>query len=263
MTSIPPLRRTAPTAVVSGYYSALVGSDEPAAVGKAAEECFRNLEIGGQNRGRRRRQPFGDRDLLIVAAVEGEDDLEFLATGVLDRMAIAHRDITDVAGAKLNHLGPPAGAEDRHVGTALDVVLPFIGIGMPMELAQAPRRQRQACAGHGGRDGEFLHRDVAESATGKLPRLLREQRITVRQHGGIGPAWMRLQRQRPGCYALRNIYLALREIGEGLGWESEGLLQDRARRVANPVGNAEGTEFREMAVVEGQDEQAILGAGAL
>ena len=68
----------------------------------------------------------------------------------------------------------------------------------------------------------------------------------------------RLLRQRRRNGTCRDIDLLLGKVGEGFGRQIEGLGQNLGRRVADPVGDREGAELREVAIVEHQHE----GAGA-
>jgi hypothetical protein len=84
--------------------------------------------------------------------------LEIFGPSILDVVAIALRHVADVAGIELLGADAAVGAEHGHAGAAGDVVLPLVGIGVPMWLAQAARFDAHESAGHGGRDREFALR---------------------------------------------------------------------------------------------------------
>jgi hypothetical protein len=74
----------------------------------------------------------------------------------------------------------------------------------------------------------------------------------------------------PSRQALSTKYLGVKERPplvmvaiEGRFWEAEVLREQRLEGVGHPVGNAEGAELGEVAVVEDQDEVAWLVAQAL
>jgi hypothetical protein len=119
-----------------------------------------------------------------------------------------------------------------------------------MQLAQSPRLDDEQRAGHGRRDRELGLRHGAHRAARELIWLLREQFVAMRQRRLVQRTRRRLLgkgwRHRPGG----DIDLLLGEIGESLGRQIEGLGQHLGRRVAEPVGDRERAELREIAVVE-------------
>ena len=56
-------------------------------------------------------------------------------------MTIVALDVADVPRVEVRGLRSGAGSEHPDLRRAFDVVLPFIGIGVPMQLAQAARDQ--------------------------------------------------------------------------------------------------------------------------
>ena len=77
------------------------------------------------------------------------------------------------------------------------------------------------------------------------------------------PALQRHRRLRRRQCAAREIHFLLRECRERCFGQAEILRQQRRRRMSDPVGDAEGAEFGEVAVVEDQDEVTGLVAEAL
>src|SRR5579864_5074675 len=66
-----------------------------------------------------------------------------------------------------------------------------------------------------------------------------------------------------GNLARSNVYFLLRERSERSLWQPEISRQNLGRSAGDPVGDAKGAELREMAVVETQQEMALLGTQSL
>src|SRR5882757_6716368 len=63
-------------------------------------------------------------------------------------------DIADIAGTEVHRDSVRASVEDCHLSFALDPVLPFVGVGMPVHLPQAAGPHRHQRGGNCGRNGE-------------------------------------------------------------------------------------------------------------
>src|SRR5262249_20924955 len=99
---------------------------------------------------------------------------EVLAAGVLYVMPVALRHVADIAGGELLEAHAAVRSEHAHAGPAGDVVLPLVGVGMPMQLAQAARLDLHDRAGHRRRDRELALGDEAVGAAGIGLRPLRQ-----------------------------------------------------------------------------------------
>src|SRR5262245_12925818 len=129
-------------------------------------------------------------------------------------MAGAQRDVAHVAGAELDSLRQAAGGEHRHAGAAGNVVLPFVGVGVPVQPAQGAKLERQQRPGHGRRDGGFLGGDDAHGAAAIGTGLLGLQTVAVRQRAGLLRAGGRVGRERRRPQPLGDADLLLRQRGE-------------------------------------------------
>ena len=65
----------------------------------------------------------------------------------LDRVAVAAREIPDIAGAEIDDLALAGGIDGGDAAIALDHIGPFGGVGVPMQLAQRARLERHVDAG--------------------------------------------------------------------------------------------------------------------
>jgi hypothetical protein len=84
-----------------------------------------------------------------VAGVERDEHPGQLLALVLDRMPVALGDVPDVALAQRLDAIPPVRAEQRHIDLAFEHILPFVRVGVPVQLAEAARIQFQDHAGDG------------------------------------------------------------------------------------------------------------------
>src|SRR5882762_8755014 len=87
----------------------------------------------------RMRQPVGQRNFGIVIGLEDLEEHEIGVADVLDVVAEALLYIADVARAEIVGECSRTRIEYGHSGLTLDVVLPFVGVGVPVELAHAAR----------------------------------------------------------------------------------------------------------------------------
>src|SRR6185312_5838354 len=181
-------------------------------------------------------------------------------------MAGGTQHITYVAGSKVHGPGPAAGGEDRHSGLSADVVLPFIGMRMPVQLSQSSRLHgNQRCRNRGG-GLEILRISNADfAASSSFGRLLGEKAIEVgNRHGPLRPSGslllgIQIARQR----RLKNVEFLFGNSVQGSRLDSEIFRQHVARSVRHPVGNLERIKFRKTAIIEHQQKFASVGTEAL
>src|SRR5207249_12145928 len=106
-------------------------------------------------------------DLLVLAAVQGDQEAAALGANVVDVVAEALRDVAGIAGAELLVARPAAGAEQAHADLAADYVQPFVGVRVPVRLAHRPRLQLQNDARDGPRDRELAGADAPLRTAGE------------------------------------------------------------------------------------------------
>ena len=121
---------------------------------QCAHHLLIEFQMGLQQLGRRQRQPLVQRQVRIIAALEHLQEAQRRVAGVLDIMAHRVRDIADVAGLVIEGARLPRGCEHAHAALAFDVVLPFVGVGMPVQFAHSAGRDFDQCSGNRLRGAE-------------------------------------------------------------------------------------------------------------
>ena len=126
-----------------------------------------------------------------MACVETDQDAAVLAADVLDGMAIALRDVADIA--LVQRLDPVAavGTKQRDADLPFNHVLPLVRGWMPVKLAQASRLHVEDDARDHLRDGETVGADppLATALVDGM-RLLSEHPIFMSVGGEVsGPWW--------------------------------------------------------------------------
>ena len=96
----------------------VLGRDEDAVLRQLGDDRIGDLEVVGQDGVGVGRQPGRQADLLVVAAVEADQDAQRLVADVLDVVAVAAGDVAGVALLELLGPGTALGAEDGHAGPA-------------------------------------------------------------------------------------------------------------------------------------------------
>src|SRR5262249_6205596 len=127
----------------------LFGQHAGGVLGPARDDRRIDVERLSDHLGWRMREPVRQRYALILRRPEHGEELEVAVAGIEDVVAEVALDVTDVAGIEVEGRDMRARVEDAQAALALDPVLPFIGVGMPMQLAQAARMDEDEA----GRDG--------------------------------------------------------------------------------------------------------------
>ena len=110
---------------------------------------------------------------MIVPIVESDQQAQDAATDVADVVAGAHRHVTDVTRHELFGYCVTHPQIDSHLSRALKIVLPLIGVGMPVKLTHGARLDLQHGDGHCGRDRKLVRGSrPLRAAAGYAPRLL-------------------------------------------------------------------------------------------
>src|SRR4051812_20857598 len=84
-------------------------------------------------------EPVGQADFLIFWSFERRQKPQRSIARVLDDVTLPALHITDVARPEIGRLRARTGVEDGHPAFALDPILPFIRVGVPMHLADGTR----------------------------------------------------------------------------------------------------------------------------
>ena len=127
--------------------------------------------------GGRQCHPLVERYIGVVAAFEDFQKVHLRSAGVLDIMPHGEGHITDIAGPEIERARLTGRAEDAHTGLTLDIILPFIGVGVPMQFSHPARinfDQRR-----GNRQGNRKYARISDGAalpcgTAVVPLILSE-----------------------------------------------------------------------------------------
>src|SRR5580658_1620363 len=87
-------------------------------------------------------EPFRQRKILIEAALEHLQKLEVGVARILHVVGQCLEHIANVSSLKVHGAGAASGSEHGHPSGTADVVLPFVGIGMPVQFAYPSRMNR-------------------------------------------------------------------------------------------------------------------------
>ena len=216
--------------------------------------------------GRGVRQPVGEGHLLVAVGAEDGDEDEVVGAGVDDVVAEALLDVADVAGVEVGGDRGRAGVEHGHPAAALEIVLPLVGVGVPVHGAERPGLDRDQAGGHGLGDAEVaavgdLHRATGVGAVGRGAGQVEDERELGPARPCPGGGLGLLKRARD--LALEDPAIVQRDVGEGFGRDAEVHGQDIGRGVRQPVGGRQGVELGAGPVVERQHELGPVGAQAL
>src|SRR5580765_1264086 len=170
-------------------------------------------------------------------------------------MPVTLRDVTDVSSVQEFRPETAVRAKHGHAQIAVDNVLPFISVGMPVQLAERAGFKVENNASQRRRDWKARRVDAPFATT--FEHAMRRL--------GKHPKFVRLR----GSYA-RTLqifrYLLRRNRAPSevnlLAWKAvkrclrqpKIFRQQRFGRVADPIGNAERAELGEITVVENQNE---------
>src|SRR5258708_248627 len=168
-----------------------------------------------------------------------------------------------VAGSELFGGDAAVRAENGHARAAFDVVLPLVGVWVPMHLADRARLEVLQRAGERGLDREFFGGYDADLTARVNVRLDLAEAELVRELVGVRGAAPQILRDAGRHLAKPDVHLALGNATDNFGRETEVLGGDGRIGLGNPVGDAESPEFGEVAVVEDQDEVRVFGAETL
>src|SRR5258707_15657186 len=107
-------------------------------------------------------------------------------------MAIALRHVAYVAGVELFGANAPVRSEYGRARAPRDVVLPFVGIGMPVRLTQRTGLDLHERAGHRRRNRKLVLRHKPVGAARINVRAARQQPVAMTEWAVVEPAGRRI-----------------------------------------------------------------------
>src|SRR5229473_2578642 len=117
-------------------------ADDPKGFSRQPLDFFsRDPKVIRDQRRRISRKPLGDRYLLKHRAIEESEKFRRLAAHLLHKVTEALLDKANLPRPELFGARPAMRSEHCHPRVPADVVLPFVGIRMPMHFAQRPGLQ--------------------------------------------------------------------------------------------------------------------------
>src|ERR1700760_4576300 len=96
-------------------------------------------EVRFDQLGRRQRQPLVQRHVFESRRPEQFEEFQRYISGILNVMAHRLRNVAYVARAEVEGSGGILGGEYRHAPRSGQIVLPFVRVGMPMDLPHGLR----------------------------------------------------------------------------------------------------------------------------
>ena len=96
-----------------------------------------NIQMRLNEPRRQMRQPLVQRHILVLVALEHLKKYEILGPRILDVMRKRLLDVANVALLEIHGTGVAVSCEDCHSSFASHVILPFIGILVPVQFAQS------------------------------------------------------------------------------------------------------------------------------
>jgi hypothetical protein len=105
-----------------------------------------------------------------MVAPEPLEELQVGVPDVLDVVTVGALDVADVAGVEVRRHRLRAGSEHPHLRRAFDEVHPFVGIGVPVQLAQRAGARGDECRGDGFRNMEVAAVGDLHRPSGRLAR---------------------------------------------------------------------------------------------
>src|SRR5271157_2952498 len=194
-----------------------------------------------------------------MACVETDQDAAALAADVLDGMAIALRDVADIALVQRLDTVASVGTKQGDTDLPFNHVFPLVGGWMPVELAQAVGLQVEDDTRDRFRDGETVGADppLATALVDGM-RLLIEHPVAMSIRRRCERPLMVRRDCLGGNRTTSAVNFLFGEAFESRFGQLEVLREEMFGRVADPVGDAECAKFREVAVVEDEDEMSRL-----
>src|SRR5439155_9304757 len=124
---------------IPGFDSLLIRRDENVLAREFLKQRCWLVEIRRQNIHRITCNPRREINRLVNACVKSDQHPTRFATNIFNGMPIALRNVADVAGLQLLDLEAAVRTKHCHAEIAVDDVLPFVCIRMPVQLTQCSR----------------------------------------------------------------------------------------------------------------------------
>src|SRR3979409_26955 len=84
-------------------------------------------------------QPLVQRHIGVITTLEHLQEAQGRSASVLDIMTRGEGDVTDISGVKVERSCLTRRSKPAHAALAVEVVLPFIGVRMPVQFTQSAR----------------------------------------------------------------------------------------------------------------------------
>ncbi len=137
---------------IPGFDSLLIRRDENVLAREFLKQRCWLVEIRRQNIHRITCNPRREINRLVNTCVKSDQHPTGFITNIFDRMPVTLRDVADVPKMKLLDAEATMRTEHRHTEIAVDDVLPFVRVGMPVQLAQRARFKIENYPGDRRRD---------------------------------------------------------------------------------------------------------------
>src|SRR5207244_3266268 len=201
---------------------------------------------------------------LINSGVKTDQHPTRLAPDVFNRVPIALRNVTDIAGVQLLRSKSTMRAKHRHAEVAFDYILPFVGVWMPMKFAQRAWFEVENHPSDCCRNWKSSRIDASFAAAFE-----NRVRRTCKHSKFVRLRWrdarlLQIFRNRfwwDGAASKIN-FLLWKAIKFRFR-QAEIFCQERLGRMPDPIRDTECAELREIAVVKDQNEMSRFVAETL
>src|SRR4051794_6166396 len=126
---VSPINRRSRTVVSACAVAISLADDDRLVPGESRERLVVQVQMGGNQLGRREGHPLVERQVGEAVAAEQLEEAQRLVAGVLHVVAHGEGDVADVAGLEVERPGLLVGGEHGHAAAPRDVVLPLVRVG--------------------------------------------------------------------------------------------------------------------------------------
>ena len=197
-------------------------------------------------------EPFGKREVLIIAALEHLQKLQVGSASIFDVVRERFLDVADVARFEIHGAGAAPGGKNSHAALSGVEVLPLVGIWVPMKFANSTgldRYDRGASRGY----FECVRVDDADfpAFVALGGRKLHGAKSKIdRRRAKLSASDAVIFLKRAGNCGLKNEEFLLWHVCESLLADTKILRHDVRRCVRHPVGEKHGLVFGEVSVIK-------------
>ena len=207
------------------------------------------------------REPFRERQILIGIALEHLQKFQVGVARILHIMRQRLQHVAHISRLKIHGTSAASGGEHGHSSLSCNVVLPFVGVGMPVQFANPSRMHRHNRRRDRGGNFELagIHNAHLAALAALRNRLLRssKSKILRRRAQRTGSHFLILG-QWSGNRRLENKFLPPHHLFHRLFTHAEIFGEHIVGRVRHPVAEQHGFVFRKVAVVEHQQKLAAI-----